>query len=113
MTVNCDVCGDEFTPARSDARYCSGRCRTQAHRLRHEGPSRPRRRRPLPEAFWETTYDLQRKSESLERLATDDRFTRNAQALSGHRSDLIRTVERLQRVVDQIPEPEPLRSTRL
>ena len=28
----CANCGDEFTPARSDARYCSTRCRVAAHR---------------------------------------------------------------------------------
>ena len=28
----CDRCGETFTPTRSDARYCSGRCRVAAHR---------------------------------------------------------------------------------
>jgi hypothetical protein len=28
----CDHCGEEFTPARADARYCSGKCRTAHHR---------------------------------------------------------------------------------
>jgi hypothetical protein len=32
--VICDVCGEEFEPARSDARYCSNRCRQDAHRKR-------------------------------------------------------------------------------
>lgn len=28
----CERCGAEFTPARRDARFCSGRCRVAAHR---------------------------------------------------------------------------------
>lgn len=28
----CAWCGSEFTPKRSDARFCSGRCRVAAHR---------------------------------------------------------------------------------
>jgi hypothetical protein len=31
-TGRCSWCGDPFTPARRDARYCSGRCRVAAHR---------------------------------------------------------------------------------
>ncbi len=30
--TSCDHCGTEFEPARSDARFCSGRCRVAAHR---------------------------------------------------------------------------------
>lgn len=30
----CDVCGDTFTPPRSDGRYCSGACRQRAYRRR-------------------------------------------------------------------------------
>jgi hypothetical protein len=30
----CDRCGEEFTPKRRDARYCSGRCRVAAHRAK-------------------------------------------------------------------------------
>jgi hypothetical protein len=29
---DCARCGTPFTPTRSDAQYCSGRCRTAAHR---------------------------------------------------------------------------------
>lgn len=32
--VECEVCGDTFTPPRADARYCSGRCRQKAYRDR-------------------------------------------------------------------------------
>jgi hypothetical protein len=31
---DCQHCGTAFAPARSDARYCSGRCRVAAHRAR-------------------------------------------------------------------------------
>lgn len=31
---DCDHCGAGYTPKRSDSRYCSGRCRTAAHRSR-------------------------------------------------------------------------------
>jgi hypothetical protein len=33
----CAVCGETFTPARSDARYCSGACRQDAYRKRKLG----------------------------------------------------------------------------
>ena len=32
--TRCRMCGHEFTPARSDARYCSNRCRQAAYRDR-------------------------------------------------------------------------------
>jgi transposase len=35
----CDVCGEEFTPKRSDARYCSNSCRQDAYRKRKLGGS--------------------------------------------------------------------------
>lgn len=36
----CDVCGDDFDPPRSDARYCSNRCRQKAYRARKNGGDR-------------------------------------------------------------------------
>jgi uncharacterized OB-fold protein len=30
--MKCLHCGREFVPSRSDARYCSGRCRTAVYR---------------------------------------------------------------------------------
>jgi hypothetical protein len=33
----CDVCGERFTPKRSDARYCSNACRQDAYRKRKLG----------------------------------------------------------------------------
>ena len=32
----CEVCGEEFTPARNDAKFCSGRCRVAHHRQQQE-----------------------------------------------------------------------------
>jgi hypothetical protein len=34
--LRCGRCGGLFTPTRSDARYCSLRCRVAAHRARHQ-----------------------------------------------------------------------------
>jgi len=106
MELICDTCGAEFT-ARAGAKYCSGRCRTLAYRRRSGESTEPRRRRPLPEAFWETAYDLERKADRLERLAEDDRFQRNAASLAHHRNQLLMISETIQRVAEQIPEPEP------
>jgi len=74
MPVTCDVCSREFTPARSDARYCSGKCRTQAYRRRAAPDRKPRRRRPITDAFWDAAYDLGKIADSLERLSGDDRL---------------------------------------
>ena len=40
MELTCDRCGRTFTAARADARYCSGKCRTDAYRVRKD-PNRP------------------------------------------------------------------------
>jgi hypothetical protein len=34
LTRRCESCHEEFTPTRSDARYCSGACRQRSHRQR-------------------------------------------------------------------------------
>ena len=39
-------------------------------------------RRPLPDAFWESAYDLTKKAEALLRMTTDDRFPRNREAIA-------------------------------
>lgn len=106
MELACDGCGKEFTPARSDARYCSGACRTRAYRERHEGRRAPRKRRPLPEAFDALLWDLTKRSESLARLTTDDRLPRNREVLS-YRSyhELGRIIDRLQQVRDAVGDP--------
>jgi uncharacterized OB-fold protein len=33
----CEHCGELFTPARSDARFCSDGCRIKAHREKQRG----------------------------------------------------------------------------
>lgn len=74
MPVTCDVCSREFAPARADARYCSGKCRTTAYRRRTQPERKPARRAPLPDAVWRRTYDLGKLTDSLERLSHDDRL---------------------------------------
>jgi len=70
----------EFTPARADARYCSGMCRTRAYRRRATPDQKPPRRAPLPDVVHRTTYDLWKIADRLERLAQDDRLPRAVKA---------------------------------
>lgn len=105
MELVCNECGTVFT-GRADARFCSPRCRTRAHRRGHGEVSEPRRRRPLPDAFFDTTYDLQRKLERLERLSEDDRMPRNRELLAKrHTWDLMRAREALDRVIERLGYP--------
>lgn len=61
------------------------------------------RRSPLPDSFWRATYDLTKKVESLTRLVDDDRFPQNAEKVAtANRSDLVRAIDALQRVVDRL-----------
>lgn len=108
MELKCDVCDAAFT-ARRGSRYCSGRCRTEAYRVRRDGPRPKAPRKPLPETFGATTYDLMRKVEALERLAQDDRFKRNGPALARYRHALMRAAESIEQVAQRLPEPEPMR----
>ena len=66
-------------------------------------PEPKQRRTPLPEAIWTTVYDVARKVERLERLIADDRLPQNRDkvAMRNH-SDLVRIIDALQRVADQI-----------
>lgn len=70
-----------------------------------EHEPRPRRRRPITDAFWTATYDLRKRVESVHRLTEDDRFQRNAETLAGHRNDLIRQRDLLNEVIDRMPKP--------
>jgi hypothetical protein len=45
---DCEHCGTSFTPSRSDARFCSLRCRVAAHRTRHALENSPTRDASLP-----------------------------------------------------------------
>jgi hypothetical protein len=50
----CVVCGESFTPGRSDARFCANACRQRAYRLRVKGSGVRERARPieLAEESW-------------------------------------------------------------
>lgn len=64
-------------------------------------------RRPLPEAFWQATYDLTKVQERITRLAEDDRFPQNAEKVAAtHRNDLLRAIDALQGVVNRLPQPD-------
>lgn len=67
-------------------------------------PQLPRsNRRPITEAFRDAAYDLGKRVITLTNLAADDRFNRNADQLAERNlSDLIRTRDALQRVIDQL-----------
>ncbi|WP_440714211.1 hypothetical protein [Gordonia sp. FQ] len=108
MEKKCDTCGSEFSPARADARYCSGRCRTIAYRKRNEPERAPRKRRPLPDAFWKGAFDLERRVESLGRLVADDRFGRNREVVSQmNRGSLVRVRDRLDQIIADLSHDEP------
>lgn len=104
MTLTCDRCGETFTAKRSDARYCSGGCRTEAYRKRNE-PDRPKpRRRPLPDAMLSAEMDLHRSVERLQRLVRDDRMPRARKTLGvGPRNNILRMIRELEDVVDRLP----------
>lgn len=62
-----------------------------------------RKRRPITEAFWDQTYDLSKRVESLERLTLDDRFGRNREVLQQqNRKHVTRAIEALQRIEDRL-----------
>ncbi|MGD7707003.1 hypothetical protein [Microlunatus sp. Y2014] len=102
MDLACDVCGSAFT-GRTDARYCSGRCRTMGYRRRHS-KGKPMRRIPLPDAFFHANYDLQKIAERLGRLVADDRFPRNRPNLAHERRHLVRTRDAIEQVLADWPE---------
>lgn len=58
-------------------------------------PSRPSRRRALPDAYDRTVYDLQKVLERLKRLHDDDRFATNRPALKQRYSNRISNLEAL------------------
>lgn len=101
MATSCDVCGNEIVSARSDARYCSGRCRMIAYRTRQNADKPAPRRRPLPDQVWSRAYDLERAVRSLEVLAADDRFAKYARTEDGgHRLDVLeRAADSLTQIV--------------
>lgn len=113
MTAICNLasCGRSFTPARSDARYCSGTCRAKASRLRRASvtPSPALRETfdPAPPAeTWPTGADLTRRVVELEqalehadvgdlpgwREQTDRRLVQTRDAVKAVRRDTARFV---------------------
>lgn len=71
-----------------------------------ESPPPPKpRRRPLPDAFFEATFDLGKKVERLERLVDDDRFAVNAERIAERdRARLVAAHTALSQVIDQLVE---------
>ena len=65
-------------------------------------PATPRRP-ALTDQFFNAIYDLGRKAERLAALTEDDRFPQNKEkAAARNRSDLLRTIDTLQRVADRL-----------
>ena len=63
------------------------------------------RRRPITDAFLDKRVELHKTVEALCRLTQDDRFPLNAEKVAtANRSDLIRSRDLLQQVIDSIPE---------
>lgn len=64
---------------------------------------RARRRRPLPDAFSTTVYDLGKRTTSLANLVADDRFAANKDNLAlRYRGHLIRALDNLVQVIEQL-----------
>lgn len=65
-------------------------------------PASPRRP-ALTDQFFNAVFDLGRKAERLAALTEDDRFPQNKEkAAARNRSDLLRTIDTLQRVADRL-----------
>lgn len=66
------------------------------------GQSQPRRR-PITEAFRRVTYEIDKRTSSLARLVTDDRFARNkAEIRAHHLADLIRIRDEINDAIEQL-----------
>lgn len=72
-------------------------------------PTAPRAtpRRALPDQFFDAAYDLTKAIERVQRLAADDRFPQNAEKVAAkHRSDLLRSRDLLEQVINALPTTE-------
>lgn len=106
--TSCVHCGTTFTARRSDARYCSPRCRVAALRERRQPAQR--RRQPLPEQFTHQIVALDRHAALLEkdaatllRLIQDDRLTANRSNISAtNSSDIQRAIHTLTNQADTL-----------
>lgn len=102
MEVTCNTCGRSFTAKRSDAKYCSGRCRVRALRDRNS-PDEPKRPRPpLPPLFRNAVSDLWKSTERLRRLTEDDRFIRNRASMEDQKHRIKSQIIELQRICDEL-----------
>jgi hypothetical protein len=69
----------------------------------HPRPDSRPRRRPITESFLDATWNIGKKTESLKRLADDDRFARNGQELAHQNlADLKRARQRLDEVIGEL-----------
>lgn len=105
METTCNGCGNTFNAQRSDARYCSPKCRTAAHRQRHgqtrKGP--PPKRRPLTDTVPQRFWGIERTLESLERSLNDDRFPRHREDLTNeYRNGLVHMAQHIERMEQQL-----------
>lgn len=60
------------------------------------------RRKPLEAGFFDATMRLNKAVTSLENLGKDDRLPRNKDQVARYRNDLIRAIDALQRVANQL-----------
>lgn len=105
MDATSDVSDEQFEQALAASREQGDLSQENvAANLRRAEPHKPRRA-PLPDAFWRATYDLTKVTERLGRITQDDRFPQNAEKVAtANRSDLLRSRDLLQQVIDSIPE---------
>ncbi len=103
---------EQFETALADAKAGDDLCREKAARKQITGrdgktytaqvPRAPRRRRPLPEAYRDTSYALLKSAQSLSRLHQDDRFTANREAVQHHGNELARVANELDALLDDL-----------
>lgn len=58
MRATCPICGNEFETKTWGAKYCSGRCRTAAHRRRAQVPRIELRNPPSDPALLEAVENI-------------------------------------------------------
>lgn len=69
------------------------------------GEPRKAHRKPLPDTARAAGWELNRAVEAVERITVDDRFAANAQQVATHlRHHLLRSIEALTEVLNQLPE---------
>ncbi len=97
---------ERFDAALTEARAEGNLSRANVARKARESvdaePTKPRRR-PLPDAARDAGWDLRKSVERLERIATDDRFSANAEQVAPHlRSHLNHAIEVCQDLLARI-----------